>query len=552
VSDAEELGALDADALTLLPDSAGLNALWANVRLVVVDVETTRDGDEFRVVSVGTVTCRGGFVRGKWQSLVDPGVPIDSDSRAIHGLTDDHVQGEPVFADICDQIRDTLTPMNDDELVVFVAHNVNFDAPVLRTEFARVGETMPDLRVLDTSGALAQAVGVKPESRSLASLADALDITHDRPHDAMADATVCAEAVVKLIELAALRGERDFTHLLDEVSGDATTLTVKQAKPRGKPSKAARVLPQAHTAGHATVLTPNAGKRMLAAWADEVNDCGALACPLLDDRVASAGPRPLRLLPYLEQALDARLTAGDAAGAATVLRPMLPILEQLGPNDQTKRRNAAKAWSKKWAQRLTDVGRCDNDARCPACERREPCALDLWPDALAVPAFGNPTVQSAKKFFETVGSGSGVYFTWLNEGHSQLADAALWRCIQMWRAEGQDKRAFQIAQLAWLAGCRHPDIADLYAQQLAQASDETSLRKAVDVCHTTADARHESTHEGWRRLQGRGRSLAGQLDRMRVRPSGKVDANGNPIPKKRHNPTNPRRLPRRRFQRGLT
>lgn len=548
---AEPLGAFDADTLDLVPDEAGLAALWSNVRLVVVDVETTGKDSGFRVVSLGVVTCRTGFVRGKWQTLIDPGVPIDADTRAIHGLTDEHVRGEPAFADIADQLRASLTPSNEDELVVFVSHNVNFDAPVLRNEFDRLSEVMPDIRVLDTFGKLPGAVGVKPETRSLASLCDALDIIHDRPHDAMADATVCAEAAVKLIELAALRGERNFGDLLDKVSGPETTLTVKHSKPKGKASRAARVLPPAHTAGHATVLSPNAGKRMLAAWAAEVNDCGALRCPLLDDRVATAGPRPQRLLPHLEAALDERLAAGDAAGAATVLYPMLPLLEQLGPNDQSKRRNAAKAWSKKWAHRLAAVGRCDNEARCPACERREPCALDLWPDSLAIPAYGNPSVQSAKKFFETVGAGSGTYYTWLNEGHNQLADATLWRCIQAWERDGQDKRSHQIAQLAWMSGCRHPDIADLYARQLSQAHDEASLRQAVAVCRTTAAARNESTHEGWRRLQGRGRSLAGHLDRMRVRPSGKVDANGNPIAKRSHTPTNPRREPRRRFQRGL-
>lgn len=550
MSTAEQLGSLDADALDLLPDEAAVAALWTNVRLVVVDLETTKDRSNFRAVSLAAVTCRGGFVRGKWQTLLDPGVPIDSDSRAIHGLTDDHVRGEMAFADISDQLRATLEPSDDDELVVFVSHNVRFDAPVLRTEYERLGETMPEVRVLDTAGKLPGAVGLKPENRSLVALADALDIPHNRPHDALADATVCAEAVVKLIELAALRGERSFENLLTEISGDATTLTVKQVIPKSKPGRAARVLPPAHTAGHSQLLAPNAGKRMLASWQDEVSACAVLRCPLLDGRVTNAGPRPERLLPYLEEVLDQRLDAGDAAGAATVLHPMLPILENLGHSNQTKRRNAAKAWSARWSQRLTEVGRCDHRERCPACERREPCALDLWPDALAVAGWGEPTAQSAKKFFETTGAGSGTYFSWLAGGHARLADATLWQCIEYWRTQGQDKRAHQIAQLAWFAGRRHPDIASLYAEQLAQAGDEKSLRKAIAVCRMANRSRHDSSHEGWRRLQGRSRSLAGLLDRMRVRPSGKVDADGNPIPKKRHNPTNPKRQPRRRFQRA--
>jgi DNA polymerase-3 subunit epsilon len=132
-------------------DAAAVAALWAGVRLAVVDVETLTDGDELRVVSVGVVTARAGLVRGKWQTLVNPGVSVDAGSAGVHRLTDEHLEGEPSFAEIADIVRGALTP-SPGELLVFVAHNVGFDAGVLRAEYERIDEELPELPILDTGG----------------------------------------------------------------------------------------------------------------------------------------------------------------------------------------------------------------------------------------------------------------------------------------------------------------------------------------------------------------------------------------------------------------
>ena len=385
-------------------DAAAVAALWAGVRLAVVDVETLTDGDELRVVSVGVVTARAGLVRGKWQTLVNPGVSVDAVSAGIHRLTDEHLDGEPSFADIADILRGALTP-SPGELLVFVAHNVGFDAGVLRAEYERNEEELPELSILDTGGRLAQSVGVKPTGRSLAALAEALDLTNARPHDALADAVVCADAIVELLNRAAYAGERDFPALLAAVSGAATTVTVKAVTASQLTRRArSRPLPPEHVAGHGTVLSARAGPKMLAAWRTAVTECVTLRCRNLDDRVANAKPPAPVLIAEPEPVLDDCCKTDDTAGAATVLGALIPLLPQLPPmpSGRLAERRAFLAWAHQWGPPLGLLGRCGDRNMCPACRRREPCSLDMWADTIGVAALGL-SEQTAKGFLRLSG-----------------------------------------------------------------------------------------------------------------------------------------------------
>ncbi|QYG94490.1 3'-5' exonuclease [Iamia sp. SCSIO 61187] len=533
-------------------DAAAVAALWAGVRLAVVDVETVTDGNELRVVSVGVVTARAGLVRGKWQTLVDPDMAVDAGSAQFHRLTEEHLHGEPSFAAIADNLRGALTAA-DDEQLVFVAHNVGFDAGVLRAEYQRIGQQLPELPILDTGGRLAQTVGVKPTGGSLAALADALGLTNDRPHDALADALVCAEAAVELLNTAARHGERDFTALLTAVSGTTTTLTVKAVTASQLLRRVrSKVLPPEHVAGHAVILSARAGPNMLAEWRTAVGECATLRCRNLDDRVANARPPAPVLIAELEAVLADRCTAGDTPGAATVLGALLPLLPDLPPmpSGRLADRRAFIAWAHHWLPLLAPLGRCGDSDRCPTCRGREPCPLDTWADTIGPAALSDPA-QTAKGFLGVTGKRAmvGVFTTWTADGLTPVADAALWACVGHWRAIGLPEHADQVVRAAWSLGCRHPDVADAYAGQLAAAGRTTDLRAALAVCEAAMRTQNGSSHDGWTRLHGRTQQLAGRLERRRVRPSGLFDEDGNPIPVRRHHPQNPQRVRPPRFRR---
>lgn len=192
---------------------------------------------------------------------------------------------------------------------------------------------------------------------------------------------------------------------------------------------------------------------------------------------------------------------------------------------------------------------CAEADACPACSRGEPCALDLWPDVAAEIALGD-TGRYARGFFEMTGkeAGTGAYTSWLARGVDQrICDAALWRCVEHWRDVEMYKRAEQVIELGWSAQCRHPDLADAYAGQLAASGRLASYDRALDVCDEALAAAGGSTHPGWGRLRSRRNQLAGRRQRLLVRPSGQFDEDGNPIPARRHHPARPRRTRPMRF-----
>lgn len=532
-----------------IADAATTAALWGSTRFMVVDTETTSDGDNLRCVSVAVVTCRNGFVLGKWQSLINPGVEVDHASQRIHGLSDEHLAGQPMFSDVAETLRNLMTPA-DGEQVVVVAHNVRFDVGVLRDEFAKLDEALPELPVLDTMGKWPRLVRLGIDGNSLLDLCGALGIVHDRPHDAMADATVCAEAAVALMQLTANVGVRSIDDLLAGVSEGATTHTVKSVSAkalRSRPSE--QMLPEEHMEGHSEILGPRAGKRMLEAWAGEVADCAKLRCRHLADRVAMAGPDAAKLLPYLDSVLDDLCNSGDTAGAATVLGAMQPVLGERQPlPGRGGQRRSQLAWAKARVVALDALGRCEAPDLCPDCRNGEPCPLDSWVATIALHALGDPAT-SAQGFLLTTGkdAGTGSYVTWCAKGLGAVADAALWNCAIYWRSAGHPNRADQLVDIAWRAGCRQPDIVEAYAGQLAAPGRRRDLKAALAAANAALRTANGNTMDGWSKLRGRIAQLEARQERLNVRLSKKVDAQGNVIPYRNHSATTPRRTRPARF-----
>ena len=112
--------------------------------------------------------------------------------------------------------------------------------------------------------------------------------------------------------------------------------------------------------------------------------------------------------------------------------------------------------------------------------------------------------MNGRRFFSTTGKavGTGASPNWIASGvPKHLADAALWR-IEGWRELGQDVRAGQVVQLGWYAGCRHPDLADAYAGELAAPGRYGDLRSGRAVCEEVLGprrARPTKAGPGWAR-----------------------------------------------------
>jgi DNA polymerase III epsilon subunit family exonuclease len=100
---------------------------------VVVDVEATgAKTPPNRLIELGAYRIRGGRIVDKFQSLVNPQIPIPRFVASLTGISNEMVRNAPVFADVAPQWLDFVSDS------VLVAHNAPFDTSFLNHEISRV------------------------------------------------------------------------------------------------------------------------------------------------------------------------------------------------------------------------------------------------------------------------------------------------------------------------------------------------------------------------------------------------------------------------------
>jgi DNA polymerase III subunit epsilon len=175
-------------------------------RLVAFDTETTGMGGSHRMIEIGAVRFQGGEPLDEFQALVDPGRPISSGARAVHGISDEDVRGCPPIGDVLPRFFDFV---GDDPLV---AHNAPFDAGVVAHEAARAGIVPPDNPIFDSCRWARR--NVEAESYALQALVTALDLPRGRHHRALADAHHVVRLWQRCIETWEKQGDGTLLALL--------------------------------------------------------------------------------------------------------------------------------------------------------------------------------------------------------------------------------------------------------------------------------------------------------------------------------------------------
>jgi len=105
---------------------------WEDIPFAVIDFETTgRDPETDRVIEIGVVTFVKGKVTSRESLLINPGIPVPEESRAVHGITDEELAGAPDFAAAMPRLLELL----QDKLPV--AYNAPFDRGFLLSEIRR-------------------------------------------------------------------------------------------------------------------------------------------------------------------------------------------------------------------------------------------------------------------------------------------------------------------------------------------------------------------------------------------------------------------------------
>jgi DNA polymerase-3 subunit epsilon len=174
---------------------------WTEHPFAVIDFETTgTDRERDRVIEIAIVLFDGGTVSGVHQWLVDPGMPIPDESRAVHGISDDDVRGKPSFAEVA---RDVLAALSGR---LPVAYNAEFDRGFLHAEMARGGfpprdDLPPALRestVWIDPLVWAREIQKYEKGKKLTEVAERMGIVLENAHRAAADAEAAGRVLLAL------------------------------------------------------------------------------------------------------------------------------------------------------------------------------------------------------------------------------------------------------------------------------------------------------------------------------------------------------------------
>ena len=99
-----------------------------------LDLETTGTTPlKDRITEIALVRFDHGVETARWQTLVNPGMPIPPFIQSLTGINDGMVANAPAFAEVAAQLLEFL------DGTVLAAHNVRFDHGFLKAEFKRMG-----------------------------------------------------------------------------------------------------------------------------------------------------------------------------------------------------------------------------------------------------------------------------------------------------------------------------------------------------------------------------------------------------------------------------
>ena len=167
------------------------------MREIVLDTETTglSHQDGHRIIEIGALEMVNHVPTGQtYHVYINPERDIEADAIAVHGITNDRVASEPVFADLVD---DFLAFIGDAQLVI---HNAPFDMGFINAELEKCQKPpLPMDRAIDT---LVMARKKFPGGQaSLDALCRkfGIDNSHRELHGAMVDTDLLAEVYIELL-----------------------------------------------------------------------------------------------------------------------------------------------------------------------------------------------------------------------------------------------------------------------------------------------------------------------------------------------------------------
>ncbi|HWS44292.1 MAG TPA: DEDD exonuclease domain-containing protein [Acidimicrobiia bacterium] len=179
------------------------------VTFVVVDLETTGGSPATDAITeIGALKLCGGELLGRFETLVNPGVPIPPMITVLTGITEAMVLPAPRIDEVLPAFLEFARES------VIVGHNVRFDCSFLDAALnARGYDRLPHRRV-DTVAIARRLVRDEVANLRLHTLARHFRTSVEPVHRAYADAAATAEVLHALLERAAAYGVLGLDDLL--------------------------------------------------------------------------------------------------------------------------------------------------------------------------------------------------------------------------------------------------------------------------------------------------------------------------------------------------
>lgn len=191
------------------------------MREIVIDTETTGldPYQGHRLIEIGCVELVNRIPSGQvFHCYINPERDIPAEVVAIHGIDNERVRNERVFAEIADDLAEFL---GDAPLV---AHNAMFDLGFLNAELERCGKPMVAReRLIDTLLLARRKYPGGANRLDDLCVRYRIDNSHRTKHGALLDAELLAEVYVELID-----AKQASLVLLEAVDGRQGLAAVRQ------------------------------------------------------------------------------------------------------------------------------------------------------------------------------------------------------------------------------------------------------------------------------------------------------------------------------------
>ncbi|MEX2642434.1 MAG: DNA polymerase III subunit epsilon [Acetobacterales bacterium] len=167
------------------------------MREVVLDTETTGldpDGGD-RIIEIACVELIDQLPTGAvYHQLINPERDVPAEAVAVHGISNERLASEPVFAATVDAFVEFI---GDSPLVI---HNAVFDMRFINCEFGLCGRpAIPSNRAVDTLAIARQKFPGAPASLDALCKRFEIDLAEREKHNALVDARLLARVYLELV-----------------------------------------------------------------------------------------------------------------------------------------------------------------------------------------------------------------------------------------------------------------------------------------------------------------------------------------------------------------